>query len=317
MNYKDISDPFISVDYWITKCDVLLDVTYKNGKANYDYTNDISIAKNKKRPIFLIKTDMLPQFMKYLKNLDFEYILITVSNDDHCVPTLHMPCKDPNYEKEIMSIIENPQLIKWYTKNPGIVHHKIRSVPIGPKWQWKTTRFFGEAKSSHLEIYNKHCLNPKENMLDSNLKTELLYLNFSPHTTGNPLYSQHKNMRNITKNTLFKNGFSWNESQPFSDYITTLKKYKFSASPPGRGIDTHRTWESLMVGTIPIIIHTTQDHLFENLPVIIIKPDEWNTITHERLENEYKNIIANIDNYNFDILYTPYWDKEFENIRNI
>ena len=72
-----------------------------------------------------------------------------------------------------------------------------------------------------------------------------------------------------------------------------------------------------MVGTIPIIIHTTQDHLFENLPVIIIKPDEWNTITHERLENEYKNIIANIDNYNFDILYTPYWDKEFENIRNI
>jgi len=314
--YKDISDPFISVDYWFTKCDLFLDTSYKNDDPNYDYTEQLANLKNKKRPIILIQTDTLPQFMKFLKNLNFEYILLTISKNDYCAPTLHMPCKDPEYEKEIMSIMEDPKMIRWYTINPGIVHKKLQSVPIGPKWQWETTTFFGEPKQELMNIYIEHCLNPKSNMLNSDLKTELLYFNFNSNSTDNPLYSEHKNIRNNTENALLKNDFSWNMNQPFSNYIATLKKYKFSVSPPGRGIDTHRTWESLMVGTIPIIIHTTQDHLFEKLPVIIIQPDEWNTITQERLENEYEKIIENIDNYNFDILYTHYWDKEFENIRN-
>jgi len=304
------SNPFISVDYWITKCNVFIDSTYKYGKRDYMYEKEIETAKNSyTKPIILIKTDLLPTYIFLLLDINFEFILITVSNDDHCVPTLYYPPKDDIYANNVLKLLDKQELLCWYTKNPGVNHDKLIGVPLGPKWQWKTTQFFGESKKKHLEIYNTHCLTPRENMLDTDLKEELLYLNFTTQTTGNPLYSPHRNMRNIAKTAFIKNGFTWNQNEPFEDYINTLRKYKFSVSPPGRGIDTHRTWESLMVGTIPIMISTTQDHLFKNLPVIIINNNEWESLTKEVLEKKYKTIINNINNYNFDILYTNYWDN--------
>ena len=43
----------------------------------------------------------------------------------------------------------------WYTKNLSINHQKLKAYPLGPKWQWKTTKFCGENKSEHLRIYNQ------------------------------------------------------------------------------------------------------------------------------------------------------------------
>lgn len=315
MSTVEKSDPFISVDYWLTKSHLCLDLPYKDIKRVDEIIKATGQRHN--RPIIFVKTDLLPYYVACLQKIDFPYILITASNDDHCVPTLFMPHRDKLYNDTIMNtVVESPNLIQWYTKNPAVTHRKIRSVPLGAKWQWKTTQFFGESKKDHMNIYAEHCMTPKQNMLNSELKTELLYFNFTVGTTNTPLYSAHKNIRNVAKNALVKNHFSFQDNMPFPEYIKTLKKYKFSASPPGRGIDTHRTWESLMVGTIPIIIHTPQDHLFEQLPVLLIQENEWSTITHDRLEHEYKKIVDNIEQYNFDILYTPYWDTKLEQIRN-
>ena len=71
----------------------------------------------------------------------------------------------------------------------------------------------------------------------------------------------------------------------FENYMYELKTYKFCLSPPGRGLDTHRAWEALMMGTIPLMISTTQDHLFEKLPVVIV--DDWEQITTQFLNKKY------------------------------
>ena len=68
-------------------------------------------------------------------------------------------------------------------------------------------------------------------------------------------------------------------------------------------MDTHRAWEALMVGTIPIMFSTPLDSLFENLPVVIV--NDWTTITKEFLEKKYENIHRKT--YNFDSLYSAYW----------
>ena len=64
-------------------------------------------------------------------------------------------------------------------------------------------------------------------MLNTNLKTELLYLNFTPHTTGNPLYSEHKYMRNNTKNALLKMGSHGMKVNPFPIILLHLKNINF------------------------------------------------------------------------------------------
>lgn len=78
-------------------------------------------------------------------------------------------------------------------------------------------------------------------------------------------------------------------------------------SPPGRGVDTHRTWEALMVGTIPIMLSTALDPLFTTLPVIIV--DSIEGINEDYLNAKYEEL-HNKD-YDFSIVYSEYWKSLF------
>jgi len=59
--------------------------------------------------------------------------------------------------------------------------------------------------------------------------------------------------------------------------------FAFEVSPRGNGLDCFRTWEALLLGTIPIVRTSTLDPLFEDeaLPVVIVR--EWAEITAENL----------------------------------
>tara|TARA_B100001250_G_scaffold100244_1_gene84311 strand:+ start:1013 stop:1957 length:945 start_codon:yes stop_codon:yes gene_type:complete len=308
------SNPFISVDYWLTRADVIIDSNCKNKTQNYSYDKELKEMYEKKEcPIILVKTDLLGEYIDKLLNLQKNFKLITTSNDDQCIPYMSVPHKNNSLKEKADKLLQKKELKMWYCKNPGINHNKIIGYPLGPKWQWKTTRFFGEPKRKHMRIYNKLCTEPLTKLLNkNNEKTELLYFNFNEKTTNEPLYSPHKNIRKKVKNRFLKLGYTWNAKQPFEKYMETLCNHKFCISPPGRGIDTHRTWEALMMGTIPIVESTTLDHLFDNLPCIIIKDEkEYETLTPDKLNNIYNNILekAKKNEYRFDIMYTPYWDK--------
>jgi hypothetical protein len=57
--------------------------------------------------------------------------------------------------------------------------------------------------------------------------------------------------------------------------------YAFEISPRGNGLDCHRTWEALLLRTIPIVRSSTLDPLYEGLPVVIIS--DWEEITAEAM----------------------------------
>jgi hypothetical protein len=297
------STPFISVDHWTTLADIFIDTRYKNGKNDYDYSKEFQDVFKKKNPIIFLKTDFIPFFIDKFTSFKESFILITASNDDHCVPDFHVPSQNKEIYDKCIKLLNKSELIKWYTKNPGIVHDKLIGFPLGPKWQWKTTRFFGENKEEHMRIYSNLCLEPEKKFYDKALKPNLLYLNFA-QTTSKPFFAEHTGIRHTVKNILSKK-FKFQACTNFENYMHELRSYKFCISPPGRGIDTHRAWEALMMGTIPIMISTTQDHLFEKLPVVIVS--NWEDINVQFLNNKYEELIQKT--YDFDILYTSYWDN--------
>lgn len=303
------SEPFMAIDFWINHCDIIME--HKNKHAEYE-SKISELAEKLNCVTIFLKTDLLPEYMETIFSIETPYILVTASNDDHCPPYLSYPPANDLHELQMKAFVEKPELKFWFAKNPCIRHYKVCAYPLGPKWQWKTTRFFGEDKTEHLTIYNRLCKTPKESLLKKENKPNLLYFNFN-QTTNNPLYSPHKNIRHIVKTELSKR-FKWNNSEPFSDYMQTLSTYKFCVSPPGRGIDTHRCWEALMMGTIPLLIHTPFDYLFDTLPVIIV--DDWETITKDYLEKQYEIILKNIEKYDFSILYTDYWTDILSSKKN-
>ena len=64
------------------------------------------------------------------------------------------------------------------------------------------------------------------------------------------------------------------------DYYATLKQTKFVVCPPGRGADTHRVYETLFFGGIPIIKTSFLDPMYEKLGGCWIVND-WSDVTEE------------------------------------
>lgn len=306
MNFKfyQNSYPFISNDFFIYLSDIILIEKYDEDTTNNIFVKGLNT--NDKNIIIFLKTELLLYYLPFLMSLNKTYILITTCNDDFCVPHFEFPQNNIKIIENVTKLLNNARLLKWFTKNPSINHSKLVALPLGPKWQYYSTDFFGEDKQSILKTLNYHCIQPEKNFKNTGLKSRLLYFNFSIGTTDSPLIKEHKNMRREVENIFRKKNFYYNENKNFEDYIKELSSYKFCLSPPGRGVDTHRTWEALMVGTIPIMISTNLDALFEELPVIIVK--DWNIIDVDFLNAEYKRLHKK--QYNFSILYSEYWKNE-------
>ena len=62
--------------------------------------------------------------------------------------------------------------------------------------------------------------------------------------------------------------------------------YPFIACVHGAGIDpSPKAWEALLVGTIPIIQHSTLDNAYERLPVMFV--NEWSELFQNDTEGTY------------------------------
>ena len=57
--------------------------------------------------------------------------------------------------------------------------------------------------------------------------------------------------------------------------------HAFALSPRGAGLDCHRTWEALVLGTIPIVRQSTLDPVFDGLPVVSVR--DWQEVTPDAM----------------------------------
>ena len=91
------------------------------------------------------------------------------------------------------------------------------------------------------------------------------------------------------------------------EHQKSLKEYSFVASPPGNGLDTHRTWEGLYLGCIPVVKRSYMTDFFEHLglPIWIVDSyDELVNLEEADIKQKYKNLSKNLDH---QALWTPYW----------
>jgi hypothetical protein len=217
--------------------------------------------------IFFVKTDHLPFFSSYiLPNICKKFILITHNSD-------LLSGQDKN-------IYNNKNLIKWYGQNmiPNYEINKMVGIPIGlENSQWKG--------------YDHSICKKYKN----NIKEKLLYFNFSLNTN-----TERANI----ENSLYKNGFTKNESKDWENYIKEISTHKFAVSPEGNGIDCHRVWECIYVGCIPIIKkNSVMFEFFNDLPILWV-PD-FECITNEFLTEQYKLFQCN--QFNSEKITMKYW----------
>jgi hypothetical protein len=104
---------------------------------------------------------------------------------------------------------------------------------------------------------------------------------------------------------------AFHPSKHFPGYLEDLSESIFVVSPKGHGLDTHRTWEALLMGCIPIVPSSTLNPLYEDLPVIVI--NSWDEVTTEFLTACLDKLKSKT--WCRNKLYAHYWFNKIQSIQ--
>jgi len=90
-------------------------------------------------------------------------------------------------------------------------------------------------------------------------------------------------------------------------YLKSLREFPFVLAPRGNGVDTHRIWETLYLGGIPIVLRDKCIvPLVVNLPVVLLR--RWRDLMNDSLMKEEMARISQIQR-NSARLRMSYWIK--------
>ena len=248
---------------------------YYNLNSTY---NKIDIEKFNGIPIIYTHTHLVKALFQCIDNLDKDVILITHNSDN-------------NVDEKLISNIPG-NIVKWYTQNLNVNHFKIESIPIGLEnsiWfpHIKKQEKMKEYENKKVEIKN------------------LLYVNHNVSTNR----KEREEPYIIFKDKSFVTLVEGKNGQDFDSYLNSIKSHKFILSPNGNGIDTHRLWESLYLGSIPIVKRGINTISYQDLPICYV--DDWKEIDENFLNKEYERISNK--KWNLEKLDFNYWKNKIIN----
>jgi hypothetical protein len=136
----------------------------------------------------------------------------------------------------------------------------------------------------------------------------LVYMNFSIHTyplERTPVWDMFKMQSWVTSET------PENSMEARRRFLQNARNHSFVLCPRGNGVDTHRLWETLYMGSIPVVIRDVAHSDWTDLPILFV--DSWEEVTEERLREELVRIEAS--SWNMDKLLIGYWIERIKNSR--
>ncbi len=187
---------------------------------------------------------------------------------------------DRYYYKVLPNVPNN--INKWFSSNLNIIHSKCEALPIGT-----------------FHVQNEYLLD-NISLNDFCTKKKLLYNRYALHTNYNrpKIYNYFEQYNWCTSSNIEINR---------TDYYTNIQNHNFCISPPGNGIDCYRTWESLYLGTIPIVINAPFYSYFKDLPILTV---EDYSICTEKFLIDQLDLFKN-KRFNFEKLDLNYWINKF------
>jgi len=201
--------------------------------------------------------------------------------------------------EELFSAMEkNKYFVKWFGQNINCNENKkITSIPIGLE-----NDFYNPQTQKRLKIEK----NSKTSYLDKPQK--ICYMNFSFYTN---MPSRHLAFLSLKDKEWTTNHCEQNVSKLDYDFwIGQVRNHHYVICPEGNGIDTHRMWETLYIGRIPIVLKCKNTAYYEDLPILQV--NSWADLNLDLLLDSL-NYFSNENNFNLQKLKFSYWKSTIEN----
>ena len=140
---------------------------------------------------------------------------------------------DHEFNEKYIKLLESPLVLHVYAQNLNIVSDKCSLLPIGiANSMWPHGNLLKIFKVMTETYHLKKTFG-----LHVNINTSTFYYrkNVLDFCTNNNIHIAHK--------------------MSFDDYLYDLSTHRFCLAIRGNGIDTHRFWEALYLGVIPVVIN--------------------------------------------------------------
>ena len=224
--------------------------------------------------------------IRTISSIPFPFILISGQSDS-------------DSPSKYSQILANPNLKWWFGQNGDLnlnkdFIEKFTAIPIGINC-YDTARGLSEFYRN----YRTHSEKESENK-----KNSLLFLvNFSTSTNavqrakvksffcGDRTNAYAKVTKCIQWDGLQGQHRNIGSVDTVKEHFRLMSKFKYVVSPAGHGRDTHRVWEALYVGSVPVVKRTgtVLDTLYDGLPVLVVEDFDENNLVLEELEDMWEN----------------------------
>lgn len=252
------------------------------------------IAKN---DVVWVKSQFVKKFYKkVLPNVKNPFTLV-ISDGDESFPS------NSGLGKHVDEFINHPLITHIFAQNcdyrgssPKISHlpigldfHTLAYKPPGHRW--------GKSASPAEQEASLRAL--LQTLKPTHLRKKRAFVDFQHSNTMSASFHREREFgenRTTIFNRLKPTGLiDYTDNRiPRAELWKTKGEYAFSISPPGNGLDCHRTWEDLVLGCIVIVKTSPLDPLYEGLPVVIVK--DWSEVTEANLTKwleQYKDAFTN------------------------
>jgi len=248
-----------------------------------------------------ICSSAIPNFVSTIfPNIQSRFILVSGDCDESSPNELFRSSDD------FIRFIESDKIIHWYSQNCIGSHIKLTQIPIGMDYHTMSVRDHEWGPKTSPLDQESILFSIKRSAKPLQYRIAKAYANFHFLMNTKYAYDRKDAMNKIPKSCVFYEPAKVARINTWK----TQSEYAFVISPHGNGLDCHRTWEAIALGTIPIVKTSPLDNLFEGLPVWIVK--EWSQVNEpsmlKKIE-EYKN-----KKFNLEKMQLSYWLKIINNI---
>jgi hypothetical protein len=250
--------------------------TFRN-LADYDFTpnrknNKSRIANLENGSIVFVNTKDYMSFIQLRTKISIHHLKIICHNSD------------VEFNSDLLNQSPIGDII--YAVNATMFSKRLIPIPIGLE---------------NLRLYNNGIISRYRKLSQNIPSIPKIFYSFSLHTnaTTRTFYS------NKLKKYDYAIGYKRLDN---NSYLMEMSKFMFCFSPPGNGIDCHRTWESIAINVIPICLKSPLIEYFVSLGLPIWMIEDFSEIIdiqlHSSLENKYIEIMSNS---NKESSYIDYW----------
>lgn len=231
--------------------------------------NPTQIREVQAASVIFVYTHLVESFFEHVvPHLTQRFVLITHNSDIRITEAFRR-------------YLDDPRVIHWFSQGVDLRHPKLTGLPAGlanAQWPHGNTAALIETARQ-----------PRP-------KTRDAYLNIDVSTN-----IAHREP--ILHTLACKDFITRSERRPYPEYLKQLAEHRFVISPCGNGLDSHRNWEALHFGVIPIVPLGIWMEGFTDLPILPVS--RWDEITPEFLDREEARIRS--EPRTLDKLLLSYW----------